>query len=303
MAIGCEIVLTAERAVAPQFALLGPLEVRLEDGEIELRRSKARVLLAALLLRLGKPASVDGLIDDLWGDDAPATAPHALHNAVCALRKVLGADVVVTNSGSYGLAVAPEQVDSVRFQRLTESAALAGSPVERAVQLRAALSLWRGAPLADLAFEPCVLREAPRLERLRLAARADLMETELALGHHLDVVPELEAMTEEHPFDERLRAMLMLALYRSGRQADALQAYRRTREFLLDDLGLEPNPQLRALHTAILTQDDSLAAPTQAPPVGLRKTISFCPAGRRPQSVIRKRRTGCPRATTVDSPV
>jgi len=219
------------------FGLLGPLEVRAAGRELVLPRSKARVLLAALLLRVGETVSVDRLIDDLWGEHAPATATHALHNAFSALRKVLGAEVVVTSPGGYALAVAPEQLDLVRFRRLTECAAVADSPAGRAARLREALQLWRGSLLADLAFEPVVLREAPRLEQLRLAATADLMEAELDLGRHFEVAPELEALVEQHVFDERLRALLMLALYRGGRQADALEVYRDTRALLLDGLG------------------------------------------------------------------
>jgi DNA-binding SARP family transcriptional activator/tetratricopeptide (TPR) repeat protein len=259
-----------------ELRLLGPLEVRVDGRPVALPGRKARALLAALALH-GEPVSVERLIDDLWGEQPPQTARNSLHNAVSALRKTLGPDVIDTRPPGYALDLEPEQFDVSRFQRLTERARAVASPEERVAILREALQLWRGPPLADLAFEPFALLEAPRLEELCLAAQEDLIDTELALGGHRELVPELETLVAAHPFDERLRGQLMLALYRSGRQADALAAYRTTRQFLIEELGLEPGPELHALQQAILSQDAAWAprAPVRAPLLPVRKTVTI----------------------------
>jgi DNA-binding SARP family transcriptional activator len=229
-----------------ELRLLGPLEVWRDGRPLTLRGRRRRALLAALALQ-GEPVSAERLIDDLWGERPPPTAKSSLHNAVSILRKALGPDVLVSRPPGYALALDPERVDVVHFQRLADQARAAPSAEERVSALREALQLWRGPPLADLAFEPFALVEGPRLEELRLSAQRDLIEADLALGRHADVLPDLEALVSEHPFDERLRGQLMLALYRSGRQADALEAYGKTREFLVEELGLEPSPELREL--------------------------------------------------------
>jgi DNA-binding SARP family transcriptional activator/tetratricopeptide (TPR) repeat protein len=260
-----------------EFKILGPLEVRDGDRAIALPGRKARVVLAALLLRAGEEVSADRLIEDVWGEQAPGTARNSLHNHVSALRKVLGADVVVTGASGYALHADDEQIDLGRFRRLVESAQGASDDATRAGMLREALGLWRGPGLADLVYEPLGLLEAPRLEELRLAAHADLIDAELALGRHADLLPGLEALIEAHPFDERLRGQLMLALYRAGRQADALDAYAETRRFLVDELGIEPSQPLRDLQHALLQQSESLVPATTAPPALLpsRRTVTI----------------------------
>ena len=192
------------------------------------------------------------------------------------LRKSLGGDVLVTREGGYVLDVSPEQVDAVRFERLAAEAREIVTPDGRAAKLREALELWRGPALADLAYEPFAAVEIARLEELRLAATQDLIDAELELGRHADLVPELETLIQEHPFDERLRGQLMLALYRSGRQAEALEAYRAARRMLDEELGLEPGPPLRELEQAILRHDPALATPAVAKPVTLptRRTVT-----------------------------
>ena len=156
------------------------------------------------------------------------------------------------------LDVAPDQVDLGRFERLCAEARAAADVAERAEKLREALGLWRGPPLADLAYEPFAALEIARLEELRLAAREELIDAELELGRHADLVPELERLVQEHPFDERLRGQLMLALYRAGRQAEALEAYQEARRVLDEELGLEPGTPLRELEQAILRHDPAL---------------------------------------------
>jgi DNA-binding SARP family transcriptional activator len=243
-----------------EFRILGPLEVR--DGEriVSIRRGKHQALLAALLLRTGEPVSVDQLLDDLWGERPPSTAKGSLQNMVSALRKTLGEPLLRTQSPGYVLDIEREQVDLFRFERLLEEAKCAASTEKRAEQLRQAHALWRGPPLADLAFEPFVLLEVPRLEELRVVAHEELVEARLALGEHAQLIPELEPLVAGHPFNERLRGQLMLALYRAGRQADALDCYRQARQLLVEELGLEPGTPLRELEQAILRHDSALAA-------------------------------------------
>jgi DNA-binding SARP family transcriptional activator len=258
-----------------QFHLLGPLEVWHGQRLVAIPRRKPRALLAALLLRGGEVVSADRLIDDLWGERAPATAKVALQNYVSFLRKLLGPETVATRPSGYLLHVDPDQVDLRRFERLSAEARAAASREERAAMLRKALALWRGPPLADLAFEPFALLETPRLEELRRSAYEELIDAELALGRHGELLPEVEALVSEHPFDERLRAQLMVILYRSGRQADALEAYRETRQLLIEELGIEPSPQLRDLEQSILRQDPALVASARIPAtLPVRKTVT-----------------------------
>jgi DNA-binding SARP family transcriptional activator/predicted ATPase len=245
------------------FRLLGPLEVADGGRSVAITSRRERALLAALLLRTGEVASTDRLLDDLWGERPPPAARASLQNAVSHLRAKLGADVLLTRSPGYVLSVEPEEVDLHRFQRLVTEA-WERPPAERAAKLQEALALWRGPALADLAFEPFAELECARLDELRLAAEEDLLDARLALGADPGaLIPRLEALVAEHPLREGLRGQLMLALYRAGRQADALEAYRAGRDTLLDELGLEPGPALKALEGAILRQDPSLqpAAP------------------------------------------
>src|SRR5205809_5801447 len=238
----------------PEFRILGPLEVTDDRGApIPLGGTKQRSVLAVLLLRAGEVVSVDYLVDSLWGDDAPRTATTSLQNSISALRKVLGPGLLLTKPPGYVLAVDADQIDLRRFERLVRDAA-GHDAAERAVILRRALDLWRGEPLAELAFEPFAGAEVRRLEELRLVAAEDWVDAELEAGRQAELVPELEALVARHPLRERLRGQLMLALYRSGRQADALSAYQDIRRLLSDELGLEPGPQLQQLQQNILRQ-------------------------------------------------
>jgi DNA-binding SARP family transcriptional activator len=239
----------------PEFRILGPLEVAAADGEpLQLGGQKQRALLAVLLLHANEVVSTDFLVDALWGDHPPRTATTSLQNSISALRKLLGADLLVTRAPGYRLVVEPEAIDLVRFERLVASAR-ALEPAERSGQLREALGLWRGDPLAEVAFEPFAVAEARRLDELRLSALEELFEAELAAGGAAEIVAELESLVARHPLRERLRGQLMLALYNSGRQADALTAYQEARRMLVEELGLEPGPHLQDLHARILRQE------------------------------------------------
>jgi DNA-binding SARP family transcriptional activator len=240
-----------------EFRILGPLEVAADGEPLQLSGQKQRALLALLLLDVNRVVSTDRIVDALWGEEPPRTAATSLQNFVSQLRKLLGSDVVVTKPPGYQLRIEPEQLDLERFMRLVEESR-AEPPAERAAKLRRALALWRGRPLADLGFEAFAQQEIGRLEELRLAALEDRLEAELEAGRHSDLIGELEAFADEHPLRERLRSQLMLALYRSGRQAEALQIYHDTRRVLVDELGIEPSPTLQQLHGAILRQDPTL---------------------------------------------
>src|SRR5262245_7612333 len=245
---------------AVEFRVLGPLEVVLGDEVLTPRGGKQRALLALLLLHANEVVPSERLIDDIWGDDAPASGLSALHVRVSQLRRALEAagDVLVTRPPGYVLLA--ENVDSRRFERLL--AAGRGLEPARAVEvLGEALALWRGPALADLASEPFAQAEVARLEELRLVCVEERIAAELALGRHRDVVGDLEALVATHPLRERLHGQLMLALYRSGRQADALAAYRSARDTLVGELGIEPGEELRALEQSILRQDAELATP------------------------------------------
>jgi DNA-binding SARP family transcriptional activator len=261
-----------------EFRVLGPLEVVVEGRALELKRRKQRSLLALLLLRAGEVVSTDSLVEELWAGRPPKAAVGSLQNLVSELRKQLGSETVETRSPGYRLAVDPDRVDLHRFERLV---ALAGETEEagrRSSLLREALGLWRGPALADLVLEPFAQIEIGRLEEQRTAAREDLLDAELELGRHGQLVAELEALVSEHPLRERLRGQLMLALYRSGRQAEALEAYRAARETLVEELGIEPSPDLQQLEQAILRHDQELDLPARvaipAPEPDRRKTVT-----------------------------
>ncbi len=243
-----------------EINLFGPLEVR-DSGELRvLKRRQQRSLLAVLALHAGEVVSTDRLIEDLWGASPPRSALGSLQNTVSALRGALGPDLVVTQPPGYRLGLPREAVDVHRFEDLVRSAR-GVEPAERATLLRQALGLWRGEPLADLAFEPFADAEIARLEELRVGAIEDRVEADLALGHHAELVAELEALVTGHPLRERLRGQLMVALYRCGRQAEALEVYRAARLALADELGLDPSPELQELERKVLRQDPELAAP------------------------------------------
>ena len=243
-----------------EFRVLGPLEASVDGAPVKLGPPQQRALLALLLLNANEVVSRDRLVDGLWGERPPATAAKLVQVYVSALRKVLDAGVLLTRTPGYLLRVAPGALDLDRFQRLARegSAALAAGAAEAASEsLREALELWRGPALADLSDAPFAQAEMARLDELRLAALCDRIEADLALGR-VDVVGELEVLIAEHPLRERLRGQLMLALYRSGRQAEALDVYQRARETLVEELGIEPARALQELARAMLNQDSSL---------------------------------------------
>jgi YVTN family beta-propeller protein len=246
-----------------EFRILGPLEVVRDGRAIELGGGRQRALLALLLLRANEVVAADRLIDELWGERPTPTAPKALQNLVSQLRKSLGDGVVVTRTPGYALRARPEEVDARRFERLAEQGRrrLESEPARAAEQLREALELWRGDPLADFAYESFAQAEAARLQELRLVALEDRIEADLTLGRHATLVPELELLVAEHPLRERPRGQLMLALYRSHRQADALDVHRDGRLLLDAELGLQPGEALQQLERAILNQDPELMPP------------------------------------------
>ena len=262
-----------------EFRILGRLEV-VDDGRVvPVERQRARAVLAFLLLHANEPVSADRLIDEVWGPEPPKSAAASLQNYVSHLRKALGRDVLVTEASGYVLRVDPERFDLARFERLVAEARQE-EPRERAEKLRAALALWRGAPLEDLAFESFAQPAIRRLEESRLEAIEERIEAELALGRD-DLAGELEELVEQHPLREQFRAQLMRALYAAGRQADALAAYRNARRMLQDELGLEPGEALRALERKILDQDPSLRGATdddRPAPTESRRTVTvlFC---------------------------
>jgi DNA-binding SARP family transcriptional activator len=256
------------------FCILGPLQALDEGHVVTPRGTKQRALLALLVLHANETLSTDRLIDELWGEHPPTTAIKTLQVHISHLRKTLargsdnGADgVIVTRHHGYELRLDPERLDSHQFELLVAEgrAELAqGRPECAASALERALSLWTGPALADVAYEPFAQREIARLADLRTAALEQLVEAQLELGRHEEVVPRLEALIREHPYRERLHAQLMLALYRCDRQADALQAYHDARRSLVEGLGIEPGERLRELEHAILAQDPTLAVPAAA---------------------------------------
>jgi DNA-binding SARP family transcriptional activator/tetratricopeptide (TPR) repeat protein len=240
-----------------EFKILGPLEVCDEARALPLGGAKQRVLLAILLLHANEVVSAERLLDDLWGERQPTSGTKALHVYVSQLRKVVGDDRVLTRAPGYVLRLDPDELDLTRFQRLREEARTA-EPHEAGTILREAISLWRGAPLADFAYESFAQAEIARLEELRTSALEQRIDADLELGRHAELVGELEALVNEHPLREHLRAQLMLALYRSGRQAEALEVFQDGRRALVDELGIDPGRSLRELERAILRQDAEL---------------------------------------------
>ena len=249
-----------------QFRLLGPLEVaERDDRSVPLGGAKQRSLLAVLLLHANEVVSTERLIDDLWPDAPPRTAAKSIQVYVSALRKAIGDGRIVTRSPGYVLRVDPAELDVAGFERLVAEARTA-DPERAATLLRQALALWRGPPLADLAYEPFAQAVIARLDELRLTALEQRLDADLATGRHPDLVGELEALVAEHPLRDRPRRQLMLALYRSGRQAEALEVYRHARRALVEELGIEPGAELRGLEQAILVQDPSLDLPAPSGP-------------------------------------
>ena len=247
-----------------QFLILGPLEVRDGEHTVRLGAAKQRALLGVLLLHANEAVSTSRLVDELWGERAPATAEKLVQGYVHALRKQLGGGILETQAPGYRLTVEPESLDLLEFERLTDEARVA--PFAEAIEFRRrALALWRGPPLADIVLEGPERHNLGRLSELRLTTQIERIDAELELGRHAQLVGELEALVAEHPYQERAAALLMLALYRAGRQAEALEVYRMVRRRLSDELGLQPGQELRDLEAAILRQDEALTTPAQAP--------------------------------------
>jgi DNA-binding SARP family transcriptional activator len=244
-----------------EFRLLGPVELVVEGEVVPLPAGKPRALLALLLLSRNRVVPVGELIDELWGEAPPETATKALQGYVSQLRRAIGADRILTKSRGYSLRVEEGELDFDRFQQLVRDGRerlAAGEAKAASERLGEALSLWRGRPFAEFGAEPFARDAGARLEEARLSALEDRLEADLALGRHARLVSELEQLAAAEPFRERLRGQLMLALYRSGRQTEALDVYRRTRETLVEELGIEPSEELQELERAILQHDKSL---------------------------------------------
>jgi len=256
----------------PRFCLLGPLLVRRGDAVVPIPAGKQRVLLAALLLNPGRPLPADELAELLWETGAPASARDAVHNYVKRLRQALGdarRTLVITQADGYLLRVPADEVDVLRFEAMTGRAlqALRASRYEQAAgELREALALWRGTPLSDVPCDHLVVGHAGRLEEMRLQALEGRIEADLCCGRHSEVAAELQGLAAAQPLRERLQALLMLALYRDGRQADALVVFRNARRVLIDEVGVEPGAELQRLHGQILNADPALNVSIAPPP-------------------------------------
>ena len=250
--------------MAAQFRILGAVEVLVDGTPAALGAPKQRAVLAMLLVNRRRVVSADALVDGLWGESPPASAVQSLQVYIHGLRRAVGAERIETAGRGYRAAVSEDELDLDRFERGLErgrAALEAGRAEDATDELRQALGLWRGSALADLPEESRRAAEADRLDELRLTALELRYDAELASGRHDAVVAELEALTAEHPYHERFLEQRVLALYRCGRQADALEVYREARRTLSEDLGLEPSPSLQELERAVLRQDPSLAAP------------------------------------------
>jgi predicted ATPase/DNA-binding SARP family transcriptional activator len=266
----------AEHAVPGrcEFGILGPLEIRRDGVPLALPAPRARALLVILLVHANRVVSVDELCDELWRDQPPASARSAIQVHVAALRRTLDSGAILrTRAPGYVLEVDDDQLDARRFELGLREATRGEGPGAQE-RLGDALSLWRGRALAEFDDLACARLEAARLEELRMDALEERVEVDLRLGRHAESIAELVRLTSEHPYRERLHAQLMLALYRSGRQTEALEAYRRARDLLVDELGIEPGEELADLQRAILEHDPALSPP---PPDAQR------PAHRRPR--------------------
>jgi DNA-binding SARP family transcriptional activator len=256
-----------------RFSVLGPLDVHGSDGPIALGGPRQRAVLGLLLVHAGELVSTEVLIDGLWGDDPPATAERTLHAYLARLRGALEPDRATATTGviglaanGYGLRVARDQVDATAFEDALVGARrelAAGETEAAAARLRRALALWRGPAFSDLVGFPGITPAATRLDHLRADAQVDSVEAELALGRHEQVVPRIEELVAQRPLDERLWAALAMARYRSGLQGDALETIAAARRVLVNELGIEPGPQLRDLQAAVLAGDPRLDPPTR----------------------------------------
>ncbi|MGI9659635.1 MAG: AfsR/SARP family transcriptional regulator, partial [Gaiellaceae bacterium] len=249
-----------ERPATTEFRILGPLEVVAQGESISLASGRQNALLSLLLLTPNEVCSKDRLISELWEGQPPETAANILHVYVSQLRKALPPETIVTRAPGYAVEVQRGQLDLDRFEKLVEEATplLSDRPEAAAARLRKALALWRGPPLAEFAYEEWARNAIARLDELRLVAVERRIEADLALGEHGELVGELETLVRDQPLRERLRAQLMLALYRTGRQADALAVYQDGRQKLVDELGIDPGQSLQQLEQAILRHDPAL---------------------------------------------
>jgi DNA-binding SARP family transcriptional activator len=246
------------------FCLLGPLAVRCGGAMITVLPGKQRVVLATLLLNAGRPVRLDDLAEALWTSAPPPSGAVAVQNYVMRLRRALGEvgrDRIITQPRGYLIRVDAGELDVSRFEVLlaaTRAAAKDRSWDQAAMRAREALELWRGEPLADVDSDVLAAREVPRLTELRLQALEIRLDADLHQGRHAEVIGELRQLAGAHPLRERLHSLLMLALYRDGRQAEALAAYLQARQVLVEELGTEPGAGLRELHQQVLTGDPAL---------------------------------------------
>jgi DNA-binding SARP family transcriptional activator len=256
--------------VSLEFCILGPLEAAVDGTPAALGGPRQRAVLAILLAHANEVVPIPRLVDGVWGDDPPETAANVLQGYVSQLRKALGRRTIATHGTGYAVVVDDRGFDLRRFERHASAGAeaLRNARAEpAAAEFRAALALWRGPALSDLAQEPCAGPIAARLDELRLVAMESAIEADLACGRHREVVAELAALVAEHPMRERFRALQMLALYRCGRQAEALDAFQAARATMVEELGIEPGAALRELQRGILEHDASLAASASEPPL------------------------------------
>jgi DNA-binding SARP family transcriptional activator len=289
-----------------EFRILGPVEVVSDGRVVALGSLRQRAVLAILLLHVNEVVSRERLIEDLWGERAPETAAASLHTYVWQLRKALKAGngaapkLLVTRAPGYVLEVDADHVDLKQFELLARRGKrelVADDANAAASTLAEALALWRGHPLQEFGSAPFALAESLRLQELRISVLEDRIDADLALGRHDRLVGELEPIVVEHPYRERLCGQLMLALYRCGRQAEALEAYRKTRRRLAEELGIEPGPALQELEQAILRHEPTI--PTEAPPIGAKPerlrtnpvapSTPELPRGRTRKPVLRRR--------------
>jgi len=278
-----------------EFRILGPLEVVEGDRQIPLGGRKPRALLAMLILRRRQIVSVDELIEALWGDEPPKTADHSVQVYVSVLRKALGGSsdgstLVVRRDPGYTLDVPDTATDLQRFEGLRargRASLEVGEPARASTLLAEALGVWRGATLADFAYDDFARGEIERLEELRLATLEDRLDADLALGRHGELIPELRALVDEHPTRERLRADLMLALYRSGRQPESVEVFHAGRALLGEEYGLDPSAQLVELASAILASHPSLDLATSSE-VGPEPLPEPAPAEQATRKIDRK---------------
>ncbi len=256
---------TKVQAAVLRIRILGPLEVENEQGLVQLGGARQRAVLAVLVLRVNEIVPKDSLFTAVWGERPPATVDDALHNQIGQLRKLLGADVIETRAPGYRLRVPPEQIDAVEFERLVQRAR-EQSPEDRSRTLARALALWRGEPLADLTFESFAQEAIARLVDLRLEARVARLEAELECGRHAEVVSEARGLLAANPLHETLANVLIVALYRSNRQGEAMQVFIGVRDLLDAEYGQPPGPALQATYKLILNHSRALAIPPGSAP-------------------------------------